>query len=75
MTDNDARDYMLGELEPLLKGAVPVSWERTAWEDDEFSQGSYSFTATGASPADYAALRAGIEDRIFFAGEHTNFQF
>lgn len=50
----------------------PEAYARTRWAADPFARGSYSFLATGASPDDYDALAAPVDDRLFFAGEATN---
>lgn len=50
----------------------PVGSVVTSWGDDEFSRGSYSFVASGASADDYDMLATSLwEGRLCFAGEHT----
>jgi len=44
----------------------------TRWSSDPLAGGSYSFLATGSTPADYDALAAPVADRLFFAGEATS---
>jgi monoamine oxidase len=44
----------------------------TRWSSDPLAGGSYSFLATGATPADYDALAAPVANRLFFAGEATS---
>lgn len=45
--------------------------ERTQWDVDPFSRGSYSFIAVGATPAHIEALAEPVAGRLFFAGEAT----
>ena len=47
----------------------------TRWSSDPLAGGSYSFLATGATPADYDALAASVADRLFFAGEATSREY
>lgn len=47
----------------------PVAAQASAWWDDPFSRGSYSFTAVGSSEEDRAVLGEGIDGRLWLAGE------
>jgi monoamine oxidase len=44
----------------------------TRWAADPYAQGSYSYTAVGASADDYSALAEPVDERLFFAGEATH---
>eukprot|EP01119_Soliformovum_irregulare_P015261 TRINITY_DN4278_c1_g3_i1.p1 TRINITY_DN4278_c1_g3~~TRINITY_DN4278_c1_g3_i1.p1 ORF type:complete len:637 (-),score=173.54 TRINITY_DN4278_c1_g3_i1:92-2002(-) len=44
----------------------------TRWACDQFALGSYSYLQPGGSPDDYDILGQPINNRIFFAGEHTS---
>jgi monoamine oxidase len=58
-------------LQTVYPGATrPLRATTTAWEDDPFTYGSYSFVAVDGSLELYDAL-AKPEGRICFAGEHT----
>lgn len=48
---------------------APVAAQASGWWADEFSRGSYSFTAVGSGPEDRAALAEPVSDRLWFAGE------
>lgn len=53
-----------------------VEYARSAWANDPYSGGSYSYVPCGGWPEDYDALAAPTAgDRIFFAGEATNRQY
>ncbi len=47
----------------------------TRWGQDPWSCGSYCFSPVGATEKDYEILGAPIENRVFFAGEATNWQY
>ena len=55
-------------------GAIPKpeAYVRTAWEQDPFFQGSYSFDRLGQQPEDRRVLAQPVGDRLFFAGEATH---
>ncbi|XP_043721421.1 lysine-specific histone demethylase 1 homolog 1 [Telopea speciosissima] len=51
----------------------PVQVVCTRWGKDQFTHGSYSYVAVGASGDDYDVLAESVGDgRVFFAGEATN---
>ena len=51
------------EAVDAISGATPRS---------TYTKGSYSFLALGSTPDDRAAIATPVDDRVFFAGEHTN---
>lgn len=48
---------------------APVAAQSSDWGADEFSRGSYSFTAVGSGEDDREALGEPIGDRLWLAGE------
>jgi monoamine oxidase len=50
----------------------PISWQITRWEEDIFSQGSYSYHDLNTTDEDIRIISENIENIIFFAGEHTD---
>ncbi|XP_073995222.1 lysine-specific histone demethylase 1A-like [Rhodnius prolixus] len=89
--ENVSDDVIVGRCLAVLKGIfgnnnVPQPKETvvTRWRVDQWSRGSYSFVAVGASGSDYDVLAAPVHPqtpspqdnppvlpRLFFAGEHT----
>jgi monoamine oxidase len=72
-----AIDFALTELGELMgsdfaKGLTPLG--ETHWAGDPWTLGSYSHALPGHA-GDRAALRAPVEERIFFAGEATHATF
>jgi polyamine oxidase len=53
----------------------PESYINTRWSQDSFSNGSYSYTPTGASSEDYEAIAKPVLNKIFFAGEATSSKY
>jgi monoamine oxidase len=44
---------------------------RTKWGQNINSFGAYSYASNGTTSDDFDTLAKGINNRIFFAGEHT----
>uniref|UniRef100_A0A7S2X317 Amine oxidase domain-containing protein n=1 Tax=Chloropicon primus TaxID=1764295 RepID=A0A7S2X317_9CHLO len=72
--DNKLVPQAMGVLRNLFHDVTvpePVSCRVTSWLSDEFSHGSYSFVAAGASGDDYDTLALPVSSLVHFAGEHT----
>lgn len=50
----------------------PTAVQRTAWAEDPFARGSYSFPKPGWTEANRKALSTPVDDLLFFAGEATS---
>jgi monoamine oxidase len=53
----------------MRKRLTPIA--ESAWARDPYSLGSYSYGSPGAAAA-RAALAVSVDERLFFAGEHTS---
>ncbi|CAK9163135.1 unnamed protein product [Ilex paraguariensis] len=53
----------------------PLQAVCTRWGQDQYTYGSYSYVAIGASGDDYDILAESVGDTVFFAGEATNKQY
>lgn len=51
---------------------TPTAAQASNWWSDEFSRGSYSFTAVGSGEQDRVALGAAVDDRLWLAGEASH---
>lgn len=47
----------------------------TRWNQNPFSYGAYSFLSVGSSPQIFEDVRKSIQNRLFFAGEHTSISY
>ena len=47
----------------------------TRWGSDPFTQGGYSYPSVGAKPKDFQQMGESVNDRLFFAGEHTHVNY
>lgn len=50
----------------------PVGFQASDWWADQYSRGSYSFTAVGSGESDREALAEPIENRLWLAGEASH---
>jgi monoamine oxidase len=44
----------------------------TRWGSDPYALGSFSYVGVGSSGSDYDVLAKPVDNRLFFAGEHTH---
>ena len=72
-SEREAVARMLELLRRLLGSAPPEPTHvvRTAWSDDPFTRGAYTYVAVGADHADVDLLGEPVGERLLFAGEHT----
>jgi monoamine oxidase len=59
------------ELPPQALENRLISWHAHDWQSDEFARGAYSYAPAGARDA-AERMTVPVEDRLFFAGEHTD---
>jgi monoamine oxidase len=72
MSNNEIANEAFSVLQTAYSDATrPLRATTTAWEDDPYAYGSYSFVKVGGSLEMYNDL-AKPQGRIYFAGEHTN---
>jgi monoamine oxidase len=53
----------------------PQSVLTTHWSEDPHFKGAYSYSQAGGSAAQYEIFAQPIAERLFFAGEHTIFEY
>jgi len=51
---------------------APASFARSNWAADPFARGAVSYQPVDSLPESRVALRASLDDRVFFAGEATS---
>lgn len=56
------------------KAIPPTTYVMTDWEHQPFAQGSYSYLPVGASENDCDKLAEPVLEKLFFAGEATNYK-
>lgn len=53
----------------------PIAYHITRWNEDPYTQGSYSSIPPGGSFNDMNILAENVNDVLFFAGEGTNHMY
>ena len=73
MNDNQIISEIMFHLRDIYGNDVPnpTNMIRTKWQTNENSFGSYSFTQVGTEMRHFDDLAEEVNDKIFFAGEHT----
>jgi monoamine oxidase len=76
-SDSEIKDEVTGILRTMYGSEVPEPSNMlvTRWSTDPHSLGAYSYTGTGVVPADFDDLAEPVAGRVFFAGEHTRFDY
>ena len=77
MTDEDIVKEGLDVLKKIYGDKIPepVFTKVTKWGSDEFSFGSYSYTAVGSTNDDFYELSKSLDNKVFFAGEATEVNY
>lgn len=73
MTDAAVISDIMAHLRDIYGDSTPepTNMLRTKWNSNENSYGAYSFTAVGTEMQHFDDLAEEVEDKLFFAGEHT----
>lgn len=77
MSDEEVIEEIMSHLKAIYGQNIPNPTDmlRTMWSSNEFTYGSYSFVLADGSSTAYETLAESIDDRIYFAGEHTSFDY
>ncbi|HOZ51924.1 MAG TPA: NAD(P)/FAD-dependent oxidoreductase [Chitinophagaceae bacterium] len=77
MTDAQIIDEIMIHLKDIYGNLIPnpTNMVRTKWQSDENSFGAYSYTAVGTEMQHFDDLAEEINDKLFFAGEHTEVDY
>lgn len=73
-SDQQVVDQVMLHLKDIYGNGIPSPknmW-RTRWQSNEYSFGAYSFTATETTLQHFDDLAEPMNNRLFFAGEHTH---
>lgn len=77
MTDAQITNEIMAHLKDIYGNSIPnpTNLLRTKWQSNENSYGAYSYTAIGTEMQHFEDLAATINDKLFFAGEHTEVDY
>lgn len=74
MSDSDIINEVMLHLKTIYGSSIPnpTNMLRTKWGQNINSYGAYSFATNGTTTADFDTLATAINNKLFFAGEHTS---
>lgn len=77
MTDAQVIDEIMIHLKDMYGNKIPnpTNMLRTKWQSNENSFGAYSYTAVGTEMQHFDDLAEEIDNKLFFAGEHTEIDY
>ncbi|MEZ5047755.1 MAG: NAD(P)/FAD-dependent oxidoreductase [Chitinophagaceae bacterium] len=77
MTDVQIIDEIMLHLKDIYGNNIPnpTNMLRTKWQNNENSFGSYSYTAVSTEMHHFDDIAEEINDKLFFAGEHTHIDY
>ena len=73
MTDAEIISEVMAQLKSIYGNSIPnpTNMLRTKWGQNINTFGAYSFATNGTTSADFDTMATEINNKLFFAGEHT----
>ena len=73
MSDAQVISDIMAHLRDMYGSSIPepTHLQRTKWNTNENAYGAYSYFAVGTEPRHFDDLAAEVDNKLFFAGEHT----
>ncbi len=77
MSDNDVINEVMLHLKTIYGNNIPnpTNMLRTKWGQNINAYGAYSYATNGTTSADFDTLAKAVNNKLFFAGEHTNREY
>jgi len=77
MTDSQVINEIMLNLKSIYGNNIPnpTNFLRTKWGQNINSFGAYSYATNGSTSADFDTLANEVNNKIFFAGEHTEREY
>ena len=74
LTDEQVLEHIMKHLRDIYgpETPAPKTMYRTFWNSDENAYGVYTYPGLGSSPKFFDDLAKSVDDKVFFAGEHTS---
>lgn len=74
MSDSDITSEVMLHLKSIYGTSIPNPKQmlRTKWGQNINSYGAYSYATNGTTTADFDTMANAVNDKLFFAGEHTS---
>lgn len=73
MSDAQVIEDIMIHLKDIYGNNTPYPSQllRTKWQSNEYTFGAYSYTAVGSEMRHFDDIAESVNDKLFFAGEHT----
>ena len=73
MSNEVVTDQIMSHLKAIYGNDIPLPKQflRTRWHQNEYTFGAYSFATNGTGSMDFKVFREPVDNKLFFAGEHT----
>lgn len=77
MSDSDIINEVMLHLKSIYGDSIPTPTNmlRTKWGQNRNSYGAYSYATNGTTTADFDTLAKTVNNKLFFAGEHTSREY
>ncbi len=77
MTDAQVIDEIMLHLKDIYGTSIPnpTNLLRTKWQTNENAFGAYSYTAVGTEMQHFNYIAEAVNNKVFFAGEHTEVDY
>jgi monoamine oxidase len=77
LTDAQITTEIMSHLRDMYGSGIPnpKNMLRTKWQTNENAFGSYSYTTVGSEMRHFDDLAAEVNNKLFFAGEHTHIDY
>lgn len=77
MTDAQITEEIMSHLRDIYGSSIPnpTNMLRTKWQTNENAFGAYSYTQVGTELQHFNELAKEINNKLFFAGEHTHIDY
>jgi monoamine oxidase len=77
MSDAAVTTEIMAQLKIIYGNSIPnpQAMLRTKWSSNPNAYGSYSFPTNGRRSSDFDVLAQAVNNKLFFAGEHTNREY
>jgi monoamine oxidase len=77
MTDNQIISEIMLHLKSIYGNSIPNpnNFLRTKWGQNINSYGAYSYPTNGSTSEDFNTLANEVNNKVFFAGEHTEKEY
>lgn len=77
MTDSEIISEIMLNLKSIYGNSIPnpTNFLRTKWGQNINSFGAYSYPTNGSTTADFDTLANEVNNKLFFAGEHTEREY